>query len=962
VVKTKSKRACPVCGTSFAGELCPVCVLRGALGNEQTVSQSVGPTLSPPEFRFEHYEVLARDDGTPLELGRGAMGVTYKALDVNLRYAVALKVINARFIGDESARRRFVREARAAASVRHPNVASVFHLGKSGNSYFYAMEFVDGESLDRVIRGSGRLEPSTALKVTALVAAGLEAIDQQKLVHRDIKPSNVMVSMRGDNIANAKIIDLGLAKGTVADDGSEISIQGAFAGTPAYAGPEQFSGIGADIRSDLYSLGITFWEMLAGEVPFKGSTSRLIYQHQHATPPVDKLTHVPQPVIALLEVLLEKDPDRRLQAPTELLQVIPKVTEALDSGRRVTTDQLRLRVDGTATESKQPTSRFHSFLTGVRMRGFRWLIALVLGIAALLLVWFFFSGHRGLFFNHPVAQAVATEKSIAVLPFENISANKDDSYFADGVQDEILNNLAKIAQLKVISRTSVMRYRADTKRDLRQIAAALGVANVLEGTVRRNGNRVRVSTELIDASNDSMVWADSYDRDLTDIFAIQSEVAQTIAQKLAATLSPQEKKRIEAKPTDSLEAYDLYLRAKALLVSAKVSWSEKPLREATNFLEQAVHLDPKFTLAYCVSAEVQDYLYLTYDCTPERRASAEAAINSALRLQPDLPEVHLAYAQYLYNAYRDYERARVQLAIAKRSLVNNPEAILLEAAIDRRQGNLEKAIERLNELIAFDPGNSAAISVLAGTLMGARQYHAAEQAYDRLIALIPDRPILRIEKAFVNFLKTGDNTAMHSAITVLPTPMRDETDVLFFRLRLALQDRDWQQGRELIEKMKGGEDNGTFAYGFRSIPVDCYLILIARLQGEEPEENLSSTEAREQLSQKVRKSPGAADLLSKLAVVDAVLGKKQDAITEVKRAAEMLPIARDAVNGPEIVKNLVVVYAWTGELELSFEALVPLAKMPFGIDYGDLKLSPLWDPLRKDPRFDKLLAELAPKD
>src|SRR5260370_24002845 len=293
------------------------------------------------------FAVLTCDDGTRLELGRGAMGVTYKALDVNLRCAVALKAINPRFSGVESARRRFVREARAAASVRHPNIASVFHLGKSGDSYFYAMEFVDGESLEKVIRRSGRLDPSTALKVTALVAAGLEAIDQHNLVHRDIKPSNIMVRMLGDNIANAKIIDLGLAKGTVADDGSisEISIQGAFAGTPAYAGPEQFAGVGANIRSDLYSLGITLWEMLAGEVPFKGSTSRLIYQHQHATPPVDKLTYVPQPVIVLVDILLEKDPDRRLQTPTELLRVIPKVTEALESGRRVTTDQLRLVAD-----------------------------------------------------------------------------------------------------------------------------------------------------------------------------------------------------------------------------------------------------------------------------------------------------------------------------------------------------------------------------------------------------------------------------------------------------------------------------------------------------------------------------------------------------------------------------------------------------------------------------------------
>jgi len=533
------------------------------------VSQSVGPTLSPSEFRFEHYEVLTCGDGTPLELGRGAMGVTYKALDVNLRCAVALKVINAQFIGDESARRRFVREARAAASVRHPNVASVFHLGKSGDSYFYAMEFVDGESLDKVIGRSGRLDPLTALKVTALVAAGLEAIDEQNLVHRDIKPSNIMVSMHGDNIANAKIIDLGLAKGTVADDGSisQISIQGAFAGTPTYASPEQFAGVGADIRSDLYSLGITLWEMLTGEVPFKGSTSKLIYQHRHATPPVDKLTHVPQPVITLVEILLEKDPDRRLQTPTELLQVIPKVTEALESERRVTTDQLRLGFDGIAAESKQSTPRFHP-LTGARMRVFGWLLGSVLGIAGLLLAWFFFSGHVGLFFNQRVAQAVPTEKSIAVLPFESLSANKDDGYFADGVQNEILANIARISDLKVISRTSVMQYRPEAKRDLRQIAKILGVANILEGTVRRDGSRVRITIELVDAGTDSTIWSENYDRDLTNIFAIQSEIARTIASKLTATLSPEEKMRIEARPTDNLEAYDLYLRAKELIISS----------------------------------------------------------------------------------------------------------------------------------------------------------------------------------------------------------------------------------------------------------------------------------------------------------------------------------------------------------------------------------------------------------
>ncbi|MGA8476895.1 MAG: serine/threonine-protein kinase, partial [Chthoniobacterales bacterium] len=286
-VTTKDRRACPVCGTLFpdSSESCPVCALRGALGNEQpTRESSIEPALSTP-FRFEHYEILTREDGRPVELGRGAMGVTYKAVDVNLQCAVALKVIKARLIGDESARRRFVREARVAASVRHPSVASVFHLGKSGGSYFYAMEFVEGESLDKVIRRSGRLEPLVALGVAKRVAAGLEAIQKQNLVHRDIKPSNIVVSFDGDKIANAKIIDLGLAKGAVAEDDS-ISSQGTFVGTPQYASPEQFAGIGADIRSDLYSLGITLWEMLSGKLPFQGSSAELMQQHRHAVLPM----------------------------------------------------------------------------------------------------------------------------------------------------------------------------------------------------------------------------------------------------------------------------------------------------------------------------------------------------------------------------------------------------------------------------------------------------------------------------------------------------------------------------------------------------------------------------------------------------------------------------------------------------------------------------------------------------
>jgi serine/threonine protein kinase/tetratricopeptide (TPR) repeat protein len=952
VVRTKDKRACQVCGAALSddSDLCPVCALRAALE-----PQSDSHSGTSPELRFEHYTVLKNADGTPVELGRGAMGVTYKAFDVHLQCPVALKIINARFTDDDSARLRFVREARAAASVRHPNVAWVTHLGESGGNYFYVMEFVEGETLGKFVRGSGRLDPALALQIVEQIAAGLTAIEKQHLVHRDIKPSNIMVSLADGKLESVKIIDLGLAKG-VAEENT-VSTLGNFVGTPEYASPEQFAGIATDIRSDLYSLGVTLWEMLSGKLPFRGSAAELMYQHQHAAPPNEKLSNAPAPVLALLEVLLAKDPKERFQSPAELQKALHRVREPLVSGSQLTTRDLRSDV---RTAKRSPTRKPRKYIRHLLI------------VSGLCLVgffgWYFIFGYRPS--NHQHVGGLPTEKSIAVLPFESLSESKSDTYFADGVQDEILNNLAKIAQLKVISRTSVMQYRADNKRDLRQIADALGVANVLEGTVRRLGNRVRVSTELVDAQNDHTIWADSYDRDLTDIFAIQSEVAQTIAAKLTATLSPEEKRYIEKKPTENLEAYELYLRAKELFVSVRVSMNlknvEKPLIDAIGFLEQAVRLDPKFTLAYCASAHVHDNLYFLYDPTLEQRALGDAAVNSALGLQPDLPEVRLAYADHLYLVYRDYERARVQLAIARRGLPNDAEAIVLGARMDRRQGQFEKAIEEFKEAIMRDPRNTLWIQDLADTLYYTRQFRAAEEAFDRVIELRPDLPILKAKKPlYVTFYKTGDDTAVRSAIVALPASMAGDSGVLSLRLKFALVDRDLPQAQELIEKMNGGEDEGWFAYGDYPVPVGCYSIVLARLQGEQPSAKSNFAETREQLNQKLQKSLGNAEnaqLLSNLAVVDALLGQKEAAVAEAKRAVEMLPMSKDALEGPGIVMNLAVVYAWTNEADLAFEILGPLTKTPLGIFYGQLKREPYWDPLRKDPRFEKLLAELAPRD
>jgi serine/threonine protein kinase len=363
-MKTEGKRTCSSCGNEFSGamESCPVCMLRKGLGGgiesgESSSEDTLKPTTEQPLKRFEHYELVTGEDGKPVELGRGAMGVTYKALDVDLHCAVALKVISERYLGDESARLRFLREARAAARLRHSNIASVLHLGRTGQGYFYAMEFVEGETLENLIKRSARLEIKLALEIASQVGAGLAAVHEQNLVHRDIKPTNIMVRLKEGASVRAKIIDLGLAK-TVDESASEagISSPGTFAGTPEFASPEQFAGVGVDIRSDLYSLGVTLWVMVTGQTPFRGTSAEVMYQHQHAPLPLERLKDVPQPLVVLLEKLLEKDPAQRFQAPNELLKMIATITGAIDARRRITPQSLQTmpRTDSHTVTRKPP--------------------------------------------------------------------------------------------------------------------------------------------------------------------------------------------------------------------------------------------------------------------------------------------------------------------------------------------------------------------------------------------------------------------------------------------------------------------------------------------------------------------------------------------------------------------------------------------------------------------------------
>jgi serine/threonine protein kinase/tetratricopeptide (TPR) repeat protein len=896
-------------------EICPVCAFRGALEQERETREfKLDPIPSPSEVRFGHYELAQREDGTPLELGRGGMGVTYKATDINLQCPVALKVISARLIGDESARRRFVREARAAASVRHQNVASVFHLGRHGDSYFYAMEFVAGETLAKMIRKAGALEPSVALKVTALIAAGLEGIDKQNLVHRDIKPGNIMIGLHEDEIETVKIIDLGLTKkvAEAGDSASGESTQGVFVGTPAYASPEQFIGLEIDIRSDLYSLGVTLWEMLTGQVPFNGTPNELMQLHRTASIPLEKLGGIPQAVRDLLQTLLEKGPSQRFQSPTQLVNILGEVMESAASRREPTLGGSRLsrRVD------EQYQAR------------------------------------------------TSTENVIAVLPFETLGVADDDNYFADGIHDEILTSLAKIKRLRVIGRTSVMHFRDHQSRDLRKIGGALGAAKIMEGTFRKDRNRMRLNLRLIEAQTAATIWADGFNGSLKDIFAIQSEVAKQVASKLRARITAEERRRLEEMPTKDTEALDLYLQAKALILSSAIysAGGEAELK-AVQLLDRVTRKDRKFVLAYCLLTKAHDYLYYSgSDKSSERLRLADSAIDVARSLRADLPEVHIAEAFHRYICYRDYEAARSHLAAAAQLRPEDAETLLMKAAMDRRQGYWDRSCNVQKSALTLDPRNPECFRQLAFNCFFLRRYEAFEEAMASLIHLEPARAVLKVERAYSALAARANLIPLSKALKALPSGRKDDPFVVMLRFSSAVLSRNWLKAEKVLNETTSGEfDFARFPSLPTLIPLECMRVWTARLRGIDPSGEPQTAPACRKLERKVQANPDDAYLLSTLAIMEAVCSRKEQALAHATRAAEMFPVSRDAVEGPGIARNVAIVYTLNNQADLAIKELAILADLPNGVDYGDLKLHPCWDPLRSDPRFEKLVAELAPR-
>ena len=577
----------------------------------------------------------------------------------------------------------------------------------------------------------------------------------------------------------------------------------------------------------------------------------------------------------------------------------------------------------------------------------------------------------GVFFfhRHPPAGATQStaatgvagsvpEKSIAVLPFENLSDDKQNAYFADGVQDEILTDLAKVADLKVISRTSVMQYKTGVARNLREIGQQLGVAHLLEGSVQRAGNKVRVNAQLIDARTDVHQWAENYDRPLDDVFAIQSEIARTIAEQLRAKLSPNEKAAISEPPTHDLEAYDLYLRAKTIeAASADPVASQKNVPQAVRILQEALGRDPKFLRAWTLLSRLNGLFYFEgNDHTAARLEQARAAVEQAQRLSPDAGETHLAQAEYLYWGFRDYPGARAELAAAARSLPNDSEMFALSGYIDRRDGRWTDATRNLEKAMELNPRDFRLLVQVSLLYQHLRRYSDAIAISERALRIVPGDPSTRMQRVFEEVDWRGDIQPYQKALTSLlaedPSLGPQIEDPNY-----ALCERTANAANRAIANFppEGIATNGTM------FPKPYWQAVIERCQGNDAAARTSFTAARQIVEKAVQEQPNHAIEHSLLGLIDAGLGRKDEAIREGRRACEILPATKDAIDGLALKINLAQVYAWTGEKDAAIAEIAEIERGPTLLSYGLLKLSPVWDSLRGDPRFEKILASLAPK-
>ncbi len=923
---------CATCGQPLTqcgpkGECLRCLVSLGFLANgEHAERPAARGRLTPGPLRYAHFEVEVGADGFPVELGAGAMAITYRARDTVLNSAVALKVIDRRVAQNPDARSRFLREARAAANIHHPNVARVTYYGEQDGECFYAMELVEGETLEARVRRDGPMPLALALEVIEQAARALAVAEVCGVVHRDIKPSNLMLESDASESLMVKVIDYGVAKvmGPQADPGAEQT-QAGFIGTPAFASPEQFAGAGQmpiDTRSDIYSLGVTLWYLLCGRTPFVGRTMEEIRARQTSELPLEQLSslHLPGQVITLLKSMLAPDPKDRPQSARELLSTVHSCYARFNPEAR--------------------SRRKRVVLAGA---------TLTLAIAAIAL---------GTWLYQRTLSSTQMERSIAVLPFENLSSDKENAYFTEGIQDEILTRLSKIADLKVISRTSTQHYKS-APANLPEIAKQLGVAHILEGSVQKSADAVRVNVQLIKAANDSHLWSDTFDRKLTDIFSVESEVAKAIAEQLRAKLTGQEEEVITAKPTDNPQAYDAYLRG--LAYTLKTGFTPANSLGAQKYLKEAVRLDPKFALGWALLSSVDASGYLTQSLQPTLalREEVREAAETALSLQPNLGEAVLAQGLYHYACLKDYDRAVNYFEQAHRLLPNNSRIPQALAYVERRRGHWERSEAYFNEAEQLDPRDASLLSQHARSYVCLRRFPEALRKLEQILNITPDDMDTLVLKARI--AQAEGDLPRASALLASLRPGADYANALETQVYQGILESSPAQIIPRLSEILAKPDP---ALGYYNGELRFWLGWAQEVAGDHVAARDSWSQARSELDPFLKEQPGNFVLLGDLALTNMSLGDNAAALTLAERAIAMMPIKKDALTGPRPLDILARVAAGIGDPDRSISTLQKLLSIPYEAPLAAnppltpalLRLDPMFDPLRKDPRFQKLVA------